>query len=99
MNQAVRVMQKPSGKRMDGIKAPSFDGTQLCAQVDPELFFPNTAGEANRVKKIVKKLCSSCEFQTLCLEYALDNDVLGIWGGMLDSERMRIKSQRRKLSA
>ena len=87
-----------STKNMDGIKAPSFDGTQPCTQVDPELFFPENAMEPLEVKRYVKKICNSCSFQTPCLEYALKNDVLGIWGGMLDSERKSLKRHRKLLA-
>jgi WhiB family redox-sensing transcriptional regulator len=75
---------------MGGIKAPFFDGTQPCAQTDPELFFPDSAGDALRVKHLVKKICSSCDFQAECLEYAIDTDSFGIWGGTLEVERKRI---------
>jgi len=101
MSQQAHVEHGSFGKRIIGIelaKAPYFDGTQPCAQTDPEIFFPESASESVKVKKIVKQMCSSCEFQLPCLDYALNNDVMGIWGGMLDSERRSIK-RRNKLSA
>jgi WhiB family redox-sensing transcriptional regulator len=95
MTQQGLVTHGNSIKNMDGIKAPYFDGSQPCAQTDPELFFPDNAGEAFKRKSIVKLICGSCEFQTDCLEYALNNDVLGIWGGVLESERRRLRRYRR----
>jgi WhiB family redox-sensing transcriptional regulator len=91
------VTHGSSTKRMVGIKAPFFDGTQPCAQTDPELFFPENAGEANRTKRVVKQICGHCEFRADCLEYALTHEVFGIWGGMLDSERRILR--RKRLSA
>lgn len=62
----------------------------LCAQTDPEAFFPEKGGSTREAKRI----CSGCEVRVECLEYALENDErFGIWGGM--SERERRKQRRR----
>ena len=64
-----------------------WESRALCAQVDPEAFFPNKGGYAGTAKK----LCMSCPVQEPCLEWALDNfERDGIWGGAtrLDRERM-----------
>ncbi|WP_283097759.1 WhiB family transcriptional regulator [Frankia sp. AgB32] len=62
----------------------------LCAQTDPEAFFPEKGGSTREAKRI----CSGCEVRPECLEYALENDErFGIWGGM--SERERRKQRRR----
>jgi hypothetical protein len=84
-----------SGKKTTGIKAPSFDGSQPCAQIDPELFFPETSAVALRIKKVVKEICSHCDFKVECLEYAMDNNLLGVWGGLLEVERKRLKRYRK----
>ena len=60
----------------------------LCAQTDPEAFFPEKGGSTREAKRI----CASCEVRTECLEYALQNDErLGIWGGLSERERRRLK--------
>jgi WhiB family redox-sensing transcriptional regulator len=62
----------------------------LCAQTDPEAFFPEKGGSTREAKRI----CAGCEVRPECLEYALANDErFGIWGGM--SERERRKQRRR----
>jgi len=94
MTQRVHVTQKNFGEAKDGIKAPYFDGTQLCAQVDPELFFPNNASEATKLKRVVIPICRACSFQTKCLEYAINSDVYGIWAGTSDTDRMKIRKQK-----
>jgi WhiB family redox-sensing transcriptional regulator len=64
-----------------------------CRGVDPELFFP-TRGEKVAAAKAV---CSSCLVRTSCAEEALANgEKFGIWGGMSERERRRIRRQRRK---
>jgi WhiB family redox-sensing transcriptional regulator len=84
-----------STKNTGGIKAPYFDGTQPCAQTDAEFFFPESVGDALRAKPIVKKICGSCDFRAECLEYALETNSFGIWGGTLEAERKRILRYRR----
>ena len=60
----------------------------LCAQTDPEAFFPEKGGSTREAKKI----CLSCEVRVECLEYALENDErFGIWGGLSERERRRLK--------
>ena len=67
--------------------APYFDGTQICAQVDADLFFPEVGGSA----EAARRLCRSCDFETPCLEYALRYDVAGVWGGTSEIQRRRIR--------
>ena len=62
----------------------------LCAQTDPEAFFPEKGGSTREAKKV----CISCEVRVECLEYALDHDErFGIWGGLSERERRRLKKQ------
>ena len=60
----------------------------LCAQTDPEAFFPEKGGSTCEAKRV----CSSCEVRAECLEYALENDErFGIWGGLSERERRRMR--------
>lgn len=60
----------------------------LCAQTDPEAFFPEKGGSTREAKRI----CESCEVRDECLEYALEHDErFGIWGGLSERERRRLK--------
>ena len=60
----------------------------LCAQTDPEAFFPEKGGSTREAKKV----CLSCEVRVDCLEYALEQDErFGIWGGLSERERRRLK--------
>ncbi|VEG52399.1 transcription factor WhiB [Mycolicibacterium aurum] len=60
----------------------------LCAQTDPEAFFPEKGGSTREAKRI----CQGCEVKDMCLEYALANDErFGIWGGLSERERRRLK--------
>ena len=65
----------------------------LCAQTDPELFFPEKGGTAEPAKRI----CQSCPIKTECLIEALvHNYEDGIWGGLAPKERKALKHQKNK---
>jgi WhiB family redox-sensing transcriptional regulator len=71
---------------------PAFDGSQLCAQVDPELFFPQKGGTT----RPAKSLCSSCDMLVPCRRWALTARVGGypidgVWGGTSQRDRERIR--------
>ncbi len=62
-----------------------------CLGVDPDLFFP----ERGASTKEAKEVCRACVVREDCLEYALDNgEKFGIWGGMSERERRRIRRAR-----
>jgi WhiB family redox-sensing transcriptional regulator len=62
----------------------------LCAQTDPEAFFPEKGGSTRDAKRI----CTSCEVRSQCLEYALANDErFGIWGGLSERERRKLRKR------
>ena len=62
----------------------------LCAQTDPEAFFPEKGGSTREAKRT----CLACDVRVECLEYALANDErFGIWGGMSERERRRAQAR------
>jgi WhiB family transcriptional regulator, redox-sensing transcriptional regulator len=62
----------------------------LCAQTDPEAFFPEKGGSTREAKKV----CIGCDVRGECLEYALQNDErFGIWGGLSERERRKLKKR------
>jgi WhiB family redox-sensing transcriptional regulator len=62
-----------------------------CLGVDPDLFFP----ERGASTKEAKAVCRGCVVRDDCLEYALANgEKFGIWGGLSERERRRIRRQR-----
>jgi WhiB family redox-sensing transcriptional regulator len=62
----------------------------LCAQTDPEAFFPEKGGSTREAKRV----CGRCDVRGDCLTYALAHDErFGIWGGLSERERRRLKRQ------
>ncbi len=82
---------------LDGI-ADDFRWNEgaLCAQVDPELFFPEKGGST----RDAKQLCRACDVREACLEYALEHEQrYGVWGGLSERERRRMVRQRQEVAA
>ena len=77
-------------KAADDDNPLAWQTDSLCAQTDPEAFFPEKGGSTRDAKRI----CTSCEVRTQCLEYALENDErFGIWGGLSERERRKLKKR------
>lgn len=63
----------------------------LCAEIDPEAWFPAKGGSMTAVKR----LCARCDVRDECLEYALDScESWGIWGGLTAPERLILLAAR-----
>lgn len=65
----------------------------LCAQADPDAWFPER-GESARA---AKRICVECPVARECLESALANsEQYGIWGGLSEHERRALTRERRR---
>ena len=51
----------------DSAEVGDWQDRALCAQTDPEAFFPEKGGSTREAKRI----CGSCEVSSECLDYAL----------------------------
>lgn len=75
----------------DELQDTSWQDLANCLGVDPDLFFPERGASTREAKEV----CRGCVVQGDCLEYALRNgEKFGIWGGMSERERRRIRRQR-----
>ncbi|WP_343600967.1 WhiB family transcriptional regulator [Mycobacterium sp.] len=82
------VPDAPEVVASEPVTRDQWQDRALCAQTDPEAFFPEKGGSTREAKKI----CLGCEVRTECLEYALAHDErFGIWGGLSERERRRLK--------
>ena len=72
---------------------PGWQYWAACKGVDPDLFF----AERGAPTRPAKKICSSCLVCEDCLEYSMTlPERFGIWGGLSERERRRLRRQRRK---
>src|SRR5881396_1163648 len=69
----------------------SWQDQANCLGVDPDLFFPERGASTREAKEV----CRGCVVREACLEYALTNgEKFGIWGGMSERERRRLRRAR-----
>ena len=62
-----------------------------CLGVDPDRFYPERGASTREAKAV----CRGCVVREECLEYAVTNgEKFGIWGGMSERERRRVRRQR-----
>lgn len=73
------------------LPVPAWHRDALCAQIDPELFFPLSEAESQTAREV----CQSCPVVSECLEWALSqsNIEYGVWGGTTERERRAIRRQ------
>jgi WhiB family redox-sensing transcriptional regulator len=75
---------------------PAWHRSAACRGLDPEIFYPPTEDDDVADAKAV---CTACDVQQLCLEWALQvREKEGVWGGATEKERRRILRQRRRAS-
>lgn len=69
----------------------------LCAQVGGDLFFPDKENEGKMVRLSIasaKSICRSCQHITECAEWGIRKERHGIWGGLTDGDRRKIRRAR-----
>lgn len=84
-------MRKAQVNKMNKhFELPDFElSDALCAQTDPELFFPDKFD--NSYAHLAKKICAQCPVQIDCLDWAIRNkEEHGIWGGTTPRERQTL---------
>lgn len=71
----------------------NWRGDSACREEDPELFFPigNTGPALLQIEE-AKSVCRRCPVLATCAAWALDTGQdHGVWGGMSEADRRRIK--------
>lgn len=62
-----------------------------CRGADADLFFPERGASTRKAKAI----CAECQVRQECLEFAIQiGEKFGIWGGMSERERRKIRRER-----
>jgi WhiB family redox-sensing transcriptional regulator len=86
------------GNVPDGMSLGFDTSRAACRGHDVEVFFPkvkrgNSVAMRSASRDAVA-VCARCEVREPCLEYALQFEPLGIWGGMNEVEREVLRRQR-----
>ena len=71
-----------------GLANPS----RLRGTPDPDVFLPlDTSGPATRRVTTAKAICDRCPVLPACRTWALAHEAYGIWGGLTEHERARLR--------
>ena len=100
------VRQPLGAPRIADQPIPDFGSGLPCQHpdVDPDLFFPATvwlrgsgmrelSSQAAQIA-LAKALCSRCPAIAACGAWAIKHGELGIWGGLSEGDRGRLRKQR-----
>jgi WhiB family transcriptional regulator, redox-sensing transcriptional regulator len=67
-----------------------------CKGANADLFFP----ERGASTRTAKSICRECQVRAECLEFAIvTGEKFGIWGGMSERERRRVRRDRQIAAA
>ncbi len=62
----------------------------LCAETDPDAFFPEKGNSTSAAKRV----CMGCENRPRCAQWALEtNETHGVWGGLSEADRRRMRKR------
>lgn len=81
-------------------ETPAWYVQARCRGVDTRVFYcdPEEVGQSgyasNRAVERAKEFCAECPVVLECLNYALDNEKFGVWGGMSERERKTLRRRR-----
>jgi WhiB family redox-sensing transcriptional regulator len=74
-----------------GWDVPRFTERALCAETDPEEWFPEQGGSTAAAKAV----CRQCPALAECRVWALSHDEkFGVWAGLSERQRHRLRNGR-----
>lgn len=66
-----------------------------CREIGGDWWFPDKDGTGTSTEfKIVKSICGSCIHREECAEWGITNERFGVWGGLTEKERAKIRARR-----
>jgi WhiB family redox-sensing transcriptional regulator len=72
-------------------RLPTWYSKAACDGLSGDIFFEEGV---RRLVIEAKSYCRSCPVRIDCLEYAIEHEEIGIWGGMTTTERRRERRRR-----
>jgi len=86
-------MSKSTVAARPALDRPDWRVEAACQDADPELFFPDGDIRSDRAKvKMARLICRGCPVSATCLSWSLaSGQEAGIWGGLTEDERRRLR--------
>lgn len=72
---------------------PQWIDTPACQGTDTEMWFCEDDEPGYREANLLKRICSGCPVKSQCLQYSLENNVLGYWAGTTPRTRMELRKK------
>ena len=83
----------------DDIGRPAWQLRAACLGVGADVFFIERGGGAQKQAAMAKAVCAACPVRAECLEYGLSlpepERHYGIWGGLTEKERRKLRRERK----
>lgn len=78
------------------MREPRFFENPGCAEVGGNFWFPEKSdGITNTIEmKLAISICKKCPHQSECAEWGIKKEVHGIWGGLTEPDRRRVRKNR-----
>lgn len=88
--QAAQLISRAVIYDVDDDSELEWQDAALCAQADPEVWFPEKGGSTLAPKRV----CARCPVRAPCLAFALERkDHYGVYGGLSERERRRLENR------
>ena len=71
----------------------NFTDQANCIGIDVDMFFTEEGSGTFRDENLLKRICSACTVKIECLDYALNHQVQGWWGGTSEIQRKKLRKQ------
>ena len=75
------------------MRDPGFYENPACASVGGDFWFPEKASDSGDIA-LAKSICGGCLHRTECAEWGIKNESFGIWGGLSQNARTRIRRKK-----
>jgi WhiB family redox-sensing transcriptional regulator len=78
------------------MREPRHYEAPLCAEVGGDIWHSEDAVGYNKRQNniLAKSICQNCRHRTECAEWGIKNEAYGVWGGLTEIERKKIRRVR-----
>lgn len=67
-----------------------------CRGIGSDMFFIDDNNVARTYMPTIRRICSGCPILSDCAEYAIWNEMFGVWAGMTRDERRLVRQRARR---
>jgi len=75
------------------VRDPGLYENPACASVGGDFWFPERASDSVDIA-VAKSICGRCPHREECAEWGINKERFGIWGGLSENIRTRIRRER-----